>query len=309
LTTEFQSHTIRTKLMQLHERSECKPDRAQPSRIGGLIRRLNVLLPLTLLIAASVVALALPAAQVIQGEEVEQFLKKARFVAREPLGSGVTASLKVTIQQGDTKQFAVLKTVDQKRPGLHRNAAGEMELDFQDSWRTEIAAYELDKLIGLGMVPATIERSSPYDSKPASLQLWVEASLSEEKRRQKAVIPPDAQRWADQLAKMTLFDALIYNMDRNPGNLLITDTFEVRLIDHSRSFRPNAELRNKEDLVRFSRAIMDKIKALNESVLGKKLGDYLTLSQLQGLLKRRQLILDRADELTKKYGEKVVFFP
>jgi hypothetical protein len=298
LTTEFHSHTIRTSYRIPSHQEE-----------GGFIRRFTILFPLIILITASVVALALPPVQVIQGEEVEQFLKKGRFVAKEPLGSGVTASLKVTLQQGDKKQFAVLKIVDQKRPGLHKNAAGELELDFQDSWRTEIAAYELDKLIGLGMVPATIERASPYESKPASLQLWVEASLSEEKRRQKAVIPPDAQRWADQLAKMTLFDALIYNMDRNPGNLLITETFEVRLIDHSRSFRPNAELRNKEDLTRFSRSLLEKIKALNESALGKKLGDYLSLSQLQGLYKRRQLILDRADELAKKYGENVVFFP
>src|SRR6185503_447055 len=128
--------------------------------------------------------------------------------------------------------------------------------------------------------------------KPASLQLWVEASLSEEKRRQKAIIPPDAQKWADQLSKMEIFDALIYNMDRNPGNLLISDAFDVRLIDHSRSFRPNTELRNKEDLMRFSRSMLAKIKELKQSVIEKKLGDYLSLSQMQGLLKRRQLILD-----------------
>jgi len=264
---------------------------------------------ITVLATVSMAALAVGPPQVIQGHEVEQFLKKGRLVAREPLGSGVTGSLKVTVQQGDVKEFGVLKTVDQMRPGLLPNASGVLELDFQDSWRTEVAAYELDKLIGLEMVPATIQRSSPYDGKPASLQLWVEASMSEEKRRQKAIIPPDAQKWADQLSKMALFDALIYNMDRNPGNLLITDNFEVRLIDHSRSFRPNAELRNKEDLTRFSRSVLAKIRALNESTVGKKLGDYLTLVQIQGLMKRRQLILDRADELVKQYGENAVFFP
>jgi hypothetical protein len=273
------------------------------------VRRLPALLALLILISGFSATLALPVPQVIQGQEVEQFLKKGRFVAKEPLGVGVTGSLKVTVQQGDKKQSAVLKTVDQKRPGLVRNAAGEMELDFQDSWRTEVAAYELDKLLGLGMVPATIERESPYDSKPASLQLWVEASLSEEKRRQKAIIPPDAQRWSDQLSKMAIFDALIYNMDRNPGNLLITDTFEVRLIDHSRSFRPNGELRNKEDLTRFSRSILAKIRELNESVLGKKLGDYVSLSQIQGLMKRRQIILDLAEEMARKYGENAIYFP
>ncbi len=292
LTTKFLTDTVRSK-----------------GAVGGIIRRFPLLLLFLITSGASFAALALPAAQVIQGPEVEQFLKKARFVAKEPLGAGVTDSLKVTLQQGDKKQFAVLKTVDQKRPGLQPNASGQLELDFQDSWRTEIAAYELDKLIGLGMVPATIQTTSPYNNKPASLQLWVEASLSEEKRRQQAIIPPDAQKWADQLSKMTLFDALIYNVDRNPGNLLITDDFDVRLIDHSRSFRPNAELRNKEDLTRFSRSVLEKIKALNESVLEKKLGDYLSLSQIRGLMKRRQMILDRADELAKQLGENAVFFP
>jgi hypothetical protein len=273
------------------------------------MRRVSVLFPLILLIGLSMLAIAVPAAQVIQGKEVEEFLKKGRFVAKEPLGSGVTASLKVTVQRDDLKQFAVLKTVDQKRPGLMRNAAGEMELDFQDSWRTEIAAYELDKLLGLGMVPATIERSSPYDSKPASLQLWVEASMSEEKRRQRAVIPPDAQKWSDQLSKMAVFDALIYNMDRNPGNLLITDNFDVRLIDHSRSFRPNLELRNAEELTRFSRSLLAKIEALTESALGKKLGDYLSLQQLKGIIVRKQLILDRAKTLEKQLGANAIYYP
>jgi hypothetical protein len=277
--------------------------------LGGRIRRLTVLLPLLILSGLALSALALAPSQVIQGPQIEQFLKKSRFVAREPLGAGVTGSLKVTLQQDDKKDVAVLKTVDQFRSGLHPNAAGEMELDFQDSWKTEIAAYELDKMIGLGMVPATVERASPYDSKPGSLQLWVQASMSEEKRRQKAVVPPDAQKWADQLSKMALFDALIYNMDRNPGNLLITDTFDVRLIDHSRSFRPNEAIRNKDDLTRFSRSLLTKIEALNERDLGKKLGDYLSLTQIHGLAKRRQLILDHAKELAKQFGENAVYFP
>jgi hypothetical protein len=184
-----------------------------------------------------------------------------------------------------------------------------MELDFQDSWRTEIAAYELDKLLGLGMVPATVERRSPYDDKPGSVQLWVEASMSEARRRQKAVIPPDANEWASQLSAMTIFDALIYNTDRHPDNLLITEDFKVRLIDHSRSFRPNAELRNKEDLTRFSRPLVAKIEQLTRATVERRLGDYLSLSQLEGLMKRRQLILDRVRELTKQVGEKAVLYP
>ena len=273
------------------------------------MRRTVLMFPLIVLAAASIHAFAGPQAQVIQGPEVEQFLKKAKFVAKAPLGSGVTESLKITLELNGTTQFAVLKTVDQKRPGAQRNAKGEIEIDFQDSWRTEVAAYELDKLLGLGMVPATVERMSPYDNKPASLQLWVEASMSEARRREKAIIPPDPTKWSAQLQAMATFDALIYNTDRHPDNLLISDAFEVRLIDHSRSFRPNAELRNKEDLSHFSRALFTRIEQLSKPGVEKKLLDYLSRTQIDGLMKRRQLLIDHAQELAKKLGEKAVFYP
>src|SRR5688572_537570 len=273
------------------------------------MRRTAPPLFLALMAAFSIYVAAAPSDQVIQGPEVEQFLRRARFVAREPLGSGVTASQKVTLELEGQRIIAVLKTVDQKRPGAQLNANRELEIDFQDSWRTEVAAYELDKLLGLGMVPATIERISPYDNQPASLQLWVEASMSEAKRREKAVIPPDAQKWSDQLSSLSIFDALILNTDRHPDNLLITDTFDVRLIDHSRSFRPNAELRNKDDLMRFPRRLVEKIQALDRSSVERNLGDYLSLTQIDGLVKRRQLVLDLIQELSKKYGERAVVYP
>ena len=108
---------------------------------------------------------------------------------------------------------------------------------------------------------------------------------------------------------MSVFDALIYNTDRHPDNLLISDTFEVRLIDHSRSFRPNAELRNKDDLSRVSRSLMTRIERLTKSEVTKKLGDYLTLTQIDGLMKRRQLLLDFVSEKSKESGENAVYFP
>ena len=264
-----------------------------------------VALAIPLLFAAHLIA----AQQVIQGPEIEQFLRRARFTDREDLGAGVTRSHKVTLQLDGQTHLAVLKTIDQKRPGAVLNAKGEIEVDFQDSWKTEVAAYQLDKLLGLGMVPATIERASPYDNVPASLQLWVEAAMSEAKRRQNSIIPKDANSWSQQLSNMYVFDALIYNTDRHPDNLLITEDFKIRLIDHSRSFRSTAELRNKPELNRFSRDLLKKIEELDESALGKALGDYLTLAQLEGIMRRRQLILDHVSDLIKKSGELAVFYP
>jgi hypothetical protein len=133
--------------------------------------------------------------------------------------------------------------------------------------------------------------------------------MSEAKRRQKAVIPTDPNKWANQLTSMAIFDALIFNTDRHPDNLLITDTFDVRLIDHSRSFRPNGELRNKDDLMRFPRALIEKVKLLDQPTVEKHLGNYLNLSQIDGLMKRRQLLLALVEDLSRKFGEHSVLFP
>jgi hypothetical protein len=43
---------------------------------------------------------------------------------------------------------------------------------FWESYKSEIAAYRLDRVRGLDMVPPTVERSVEGES--GSLQLWVE---------------------------------------------------------------------------------------------------------------------------------------
>jgi len=136
----------------------------------------------------------------------------------------------------------------------------------------------------------------------------VESGQSERQRRERAIIPPDPARWSDQLIVMNVFDALIYNTDRHPDNLLITEAFDVRLIDHSRSFRPNAELRNKDDLSRFPRTLVTRLEKLDKSTVSKKLGNYLTLTQIDGLMKRRDLLLDHIKNLINKSSEVAVLY-
>src|SRR5262249_25170123 len=145
---------------------------------------------------------------------------------------------------------------------------GSREMDFQDSYRTEIAAYEVDKLIGLGMVPATVERK--LDGKSGSAQFWVDSMMDESARIAKDLQPPDTKRWVELQAKVQIFDNLIYNVDRNRGNLLITKDWEIILIDHSRSFRPWARLKEPDNLVRFSKSLLEGLSNLNEKNLKEK---------------------------------------
>ncbi|MBI4474108.1 MAG: hypothetical protein HY646_15670 [Acidobacteria bacterium] len=263
-----------------------------------------------LLVAAIVCALNAPAAvlqmQEFQGAELEQFLTQAKITQLKRIGQGVTNPEKATMELNGTTHFAVWKIIDEKKSGVTQMNRG-IEIEFQDSWRTEVAAYEMDKILGLGMVPATVERS--FNGRRGSLQFFVDSKMAEAERVKNKIQPPSPADWNYQMFKVRLFDNLIYNNDRHLNNLLITEDFKIRLIDHSRSFRPFAQLKEPKMLTRFSRSLLAKLKELNEPLLKERLGKHLSTFQIQSILKRRDAILKIADELVKQKGEAAVLYP
>lgn len=258
-----------------------------------------------LFVAAHALAQAPP--QVIQGSSLETFLSTAKITASKDIGKGVTIPLKLTMELDGLIQNAVFKSIDEKPlVGFTTLTDGTVDAEFQDSWKTEVAAYELDKLLGLGIVPATVARR--HDSKAGSVQFWVTSKMNEEKRQKENIAPPDASAWNDQMHKLFVWDNLIYNVDRNHGNILITDQWTLFAIDHSRSFRPYNKLKNEKLMVRFSRSMLAKMAALDAPTLNAKLSDYLTPFQIQGVLKRRDLIAAYAKKLAAKQGDAAVYY-
>ena len=242
--------------------------------------------------------------QVIQGTAIEEFLNHAKVMGLKDIGQGVTLPQKATLELDGVTQFGVFKTIDEtaKVKQLDRG----VELEFQDSWKTEVAAYELDKLLGLGMVPATVERS--FNGKRGSLQFWVTSKMSEAERVKNKLQPPTKFDWEEQIARIRMFDNLIYNTDRHMNNLLITEDWKIRLIDHSRTFRPFDQLKDPKQLRRFSRSMLEKMEQLNESILKEHLGNYLTPYQIQGLLKRRDAMVALSKKLVAEQGAGAVLY-
>jgi hypothetical protein len=265
------------------------------------------LLAVCLLWPAGLVGQQAPAPQAIQGPEIESFLAHARIVSMKEIGKGITLPRKATLELDGVTRYAVFKTIDDKPNHPVETDAGP-EIAFQDSWRTEVAAYQVDKLIGLGMVPATVERN--YRDETGSLQLWVDSVMDEGTRMKKKIQPPDPDDWNNQVANLELWDALIYNTDRNEGNVLITANWRIIAIDHSRSFRPFAQPKNPKSLKRFSRSLLARLATLDEPTLKARLVDpgYLTPYQIQGILKRRDAIFAIEKKLVAQKGEAAVLF-
>jgi len=263
-------------------------------------------------LALSVAMCAVPRAQDategFQGDAVERFLAAGRVTAVEPIGTGITNPDRATLELDGSTHLAVFKDIDNHpNPGDTRVSGGFIA-SLQDSYRLEIAAYVVDRIIGLGMVPATVKRRvKGYDG---SLQWWVESKMSEAERITQGIRPPDAEAWNQEVLKLRLFDQLIYNIDRNLGNLLITETFDIRLIDHSRSFQTFAELRNPERLTRFSRSLLEGLERLEYAELKQRLGEpnYLLDGQIKALLTRRDRILELAEQRIAEFGEGAVLY-
>jgi hypothetical protein len=231
---------------------------------------------------------------------------KARLRSIKNLGTGVTLPQRAELELNGVTHSAVFKTIDDRKGGVTQLQRSS-EINFQDSWQLEVAGYALDRIIGLRMVPATVERT--LNGKVGSLQWWVQSAMSEAERRKQNATPPDLEAWNRTYQKMELFDQLIFNVDRHLNNVLVTQDFDLRLIDHSRSFRAWNELRSPERVTRFSRSLLDGMRKLEYADLRKRVGRYLVDDQIRGLLARRDAILALAAAQVAERGEAAVLYP
>jgi hypothetical protein len=96
---------------------------------------------------------------------------------------------------------------------------------------------------------------------------------------------------------------------RKEFNFTDSYKYEIAAIDHSRAFRTQRQLLAEKHLERFSRPVLEKLSALDRSVLQAKLDPWLTSQQVEALWARRQRILDLADQLVAERGEGRVLYP
>ncbi len=222
----------------------------------------------------------------------ERFLLTAGISSQSSAGKGLTDSRKAILTDGRRTHAAHIQWIDIYQP-LFKGKDGSEEREFKDSWKFNVAAYRLAKLLGLtDMVPVSVART--VDGKPAAVTWWIDGIAMDEKERlQRGIQPPDVPSWNRQMDAIRVFDQLIYNMDRSQENLLIGNDWRAYMIDHTRAFRKWPQLRNPAAITHCSPDLVRALKALRRSDVARELGFLLTGEEIDGLMARRDLILQK----------------
>jgi hypothetical protein len=159
----------------------------------------------------------------------------------------------------------------------------------------ELAAYRLDRLLGLDMVPVTVARE--VDGDAGTLQVFV-PNLKNEKARSES--GDGYQAWCplpQQWNAMYVFDALSFNELRHPEDMLYSPgNWQLMLANHTRAFvaKSGRPPWLEEVELAIGDAWVEALSGLSDEVLDAELGDVLDKRRLGAVKKRRDGLLEEA---------------
>ncbi len=239
-------------------------------------------------------------------DAVLDFLSTAEIVSRERIPVGVTRPDEVVLEKDGIRARAAYKDIDETYQRA-RMTDGSFFMNLRDYFMFERAAYELAQMLGLDNVPPTVIRR--VDGNRASLQTWIENSMTELDPANEKLRPPNAFPWIRQLHTMYLFDDLSGNVDRNAGDMLIDrDSWKLWMIDHSQAFQRDSKLRNAAKLLFVRRDVWDKLQALDKEEVAGQLGEYLTNFEIDSMFERRDALVEHIQTLIDERGEGAVLY-
>lgn len=245
-----------------------------------------------------------PAATLTIEEQVE-FLRAAEIEDVERINIGTTGAQVATLTNGQFAHDAQIQTFDESRPSIE--LGGRLVLNFVDSWRYNVAAFEVARLLNIDNVPVSVARR--VGRADAAVTWWIDDVAMSEQDRVEARAGGEAANYiAQQLQRMYVFDALIWNWDRNRQNMLWSPDWRLWMIDHTRAFRFDEELRSPDELRRIERAVLEGMRALTAEGVAAAVGDTLTDREIEALLARRDLLVAHYDARIAEFGEDAILY-
>jgi len=226
--------------------------------------------------------------------EIEEYLRSVEVVRIEDVGTGVTNPKRAFVPPDGPLGSFLWKPL---APGRYRG--------YWESYKAEIAAYEFDRLLGLQMVPVTVERRIEGDL--GSAQMWLSPTKSFSDYGGLPT-PPNTHigMWNIQLIRAKMFHNLINNVDPNQGNWLVDPSWNLFLIDNSRAFTTDDD-KWPHEITRVDRDLWASVQQLDEPTLQAALGEWLGGREIRAILERRDRMTTIVEKLVEEHGERDVF--
>ena len=199
-------------------------------------------------------------------EQIETLLQSGEVIARRETESGEDI---VTVTDGTYTLEAVFD--ERKSRGVY----------------PEVAAYRLDQLIELEMVPVAVVRE--IDGDEGSLRFRPKNFIDELKRQEEG---SGSSAWCplqEQWNAMFVFDVLIYNEGRTGEDILYSlDWWQLMLVGHDNAFRARRGVPARLDGVPYEvgDAWKETAGGLSEGALAEAMGDVLDNKRLKALAAR-----------------------
>ena len=221
------------------------------------------------LVAASVIGLAssaddgaltaIPTVSEKTGQQAEEFLRTALMTPRRAPDSADTTQFEVTLSDGSSTREASVQTIDSYEYGW---------VESRDSFKYNVAAYRLSKMLGLEVVPCTVWRR--VDGR------WASVTLASEKVAGKS----------ESSDVETIFRALT----GNPSG------------DYADAFLATKSIHELIELSAINPDLDRKLAELDRSKLTSELGEILTRDEIRCLLARRDRILKHCRRSIKQHS-------
>jgi hypothetical protein len=223
--------------------------------------------------------------------------------------------LYVTPPELDDATVAAVLARGEIAVGVQQRASGPVEVGVElegrrvrasfvpargETLTKELAAYRLDRVLGLGLVPATVERA--VNGQRGYLQARPERSVSQADVESQSLRPNGWCAVAPQLELMYAFDALIGNQGRTRESILYDAEWMLLLTGHDRAFGTGRTLpRTPQTLAQPPGAEMRRrLAALDAATLERAVGELLGERERAALLARRDALLARNPAPTRR---------
>ena len=210
----------------------------------------------------------------MSAEELQQLLETGEILSESVDQTGTTV---VKVGDGQRTVSALFKR--RQRRGFYPG----------------VAAYRLDRLLDLDMVPVTAVRA--LDGRDGSLQFITDKALDESQRSASGQGGGAPCALPDQWATMHVFDMLIYNEGRSQQRMLYDPaTWTLMLMEHDRAFaaRKGRPRYLRDSPLEFAASWQIALARLDDTALEETLSDVLGKKQIRALAQRRDELLAAA---------------